>query len=938
MPAPHMNYEIDGGVHCADFVGRDQVNHYGFSAEDVEKIIQKMLELLRAGAAFTPIQDGSLKIETDGQALTFHPRAANILASQRNERSYLLSLTLNKDYMAWATNFIPLKADVLEKRVSGWALDIPLAYRAVRQPPPGSGPEAQVVEEELKNIMEALDRHDTFIILGEPGCGKTTTLQKMAYDHALDYVSGHGKKIPFFVRLSQQHDDAPYIFLEKTWAQNTGTSLANALEAGRMLLLLDGVNELPGDERLPQRLNDWRLFARDYGGLNQIVFSGREKDYSGHLDLARVRVQTLDEDSIDAYMRRNQADGLISALKKASPDARRRMQELTRNPLHLSMLVHYYRENHTSLDNRGDLFAWFANNLLSREKFYHPENDQPNLPVEVRSTALARLAYAMQDQKLGTVISFEKAQALIPASVRFKGKTYPLDAEELCHFARGARALDPNMEEDVRFQHQMLHEYFAALELMEKFDAAADLSALWKAPRSVDEMPPASVGEWDPLPEPPTGGWEVTTILACGLSRAPEKLIEAVRQVNPALAARCLDEAGIPAPDGAAHKIGADLLADLYNPHIHLRARLQAGFLLGKIGDPRFLPSPRGRGVGGEGEGDGVKVILPQMLPVPAGKYLIGSQKNDEGSYDDEYPQHTVEITAFSIGKWPVTNAEYACFMAAGGYQDEQYWQTGLAKRWLKGEDVTGGQFKSWLDVWKYLKGRPNWKEEYEKSGNWTPEAIQTREYIVSLTEDELKKVLSEQLSQKSRSQPHYWDDQQYNNPSQPVVGITWFEANAYCAWLSALTGKPYRLPSEAEWEAAARGLPASPQSPFTNRQYPWGSDFDPAKANTLEGRVLKPSPVGAYAAAGAVGPFGAEDQAGNVYNWTSSLYLPYPYNPAESEKTEAEGERVVRGGSWYYDRGFARCAYRSRNVPVDFTNSVGFRLVSPGILLGSGS
>ncbi len=918
MPDGSQTYNIENGVHCADFIGRDQHIQYGFGPEEVEHLIDKMLGLLASGAAFAQMQDGAVKIETGGQTLTFHPRAANILAGQRNERSYLLSLTLKKDYMEWATNFIPLKADLLERKNNEWGLDIPLAYLAVRQPPPGSGPDAQIVEEELKNIMEALDRHDTFIILGEPGCGKTTTLQKMAYDFALACMSDQRRKIPFFVRLSQQHDDTPYAFLEKTWAQHTGTSLANALESGRVLLLLDGVNELPGDDRLPQRLNDWRLFAKEYGELNQVVFSGREKDYSGHLDLPRVRVRVLDEDNIYTYIRRNQADGLIDALKRASPDARRRMEELTKNPLHLSMLVYYYRKNHTSLDNRGYLFTWFANNLLAREKLFRPESDRTNLPVEVRSAALAKLAFEMQAQKLGTVIPFEKAKTLIPTSVRFKGKTYQLDAEELCHFARGARVLDPNMEEDVRFQHQMLHEYFAALELLERFDVGIDRIALWKSPRSVDEMPPTAVGDWDPLPEPPSSGWEVTTILACGLSRNPEALIEAVRQVNPALAARCLDEAGIQKPAQVTVSTRSDLLADLYNPQIHLRARLQAGTLLGKIGDPRFEKL----------EVRGVSVIIPQMVNVPAGEYQIGSNPDDTDAFDNEKPQTMVKLPAFSIGKWSVTNAEYACFMAAGGYQDEQYWQGDLSKRWLKGEDVAGGQIKSSLDAWKIMQTWGDVRQTLEQSGNFSPDQVDDWVAIAKMTEDELKAELGKSLSQKSRTQPQYWNDLQYNNPSQPVVGITWFEARAYCSWLSAVTQREFCLPSEAEWESAARG---------TNGMiYPWGNDWDAARANTLEGRVMKPSPVGAYACAGAVGSFATEDHSGNVWNWTMSLYLPYPYDPAKSEQSEAEGERILRGGSWYLDRWNARCAYRYRYVPAYFSHSTGFRVLSPGIFLPS--
>lgn len=184
-------------------------------------------------------------------------------------------------------------------------------------------------------------------------------------------------------------------------------------------------------------------------------------------------------------------------------------------------------------------------------------------------------------------------------------------------------------------------------------------------------------------------------------------------------------------------------------------------------------------------------------------------------------------------------------------------------------------------------------------------------------------------MSKKSRTQPAYWEDGQYNNSSQPVVGVTWFEARAYCAWIGRVTERECRLPSEAEWEAAARAKDNS-------RIYPWGKEWDLAKANTLEGRVLKPSPVGVYAAVGGVGPFGAEDQAGNVWNWTSSLYLPYPYDPAKSEQTDSEGERVERGGSWSYVGRYARCADRSRYGPAYFYDSLGFRVGFPGIFLDS--
>ncbi len=406
---------------------------------------------------------------------------------------------------------------------------------------------------------------------------------------------------------------------------------------------------------------------------------------------------------------------------------------------------------------------------------------------------------------------------------------------------------------------------------------------------------------------------------------------------NPVLAGRCLDEAGLvnlagenpfvrfPSVAPIVPRVRADLLKDLYNSMIHLRARLQAGFTLGRVGDPRFQPQSI----------DGVKVIVPATVKVPAGRYTIGSKNDDAEAFDNEHPQHTVELPAFEIGKWSVTNAEFKCFMDAGGYQDEQYWKTDLAKRWLRGEDVAGGQFESWLRDWRWLKSNPDWKEQLERAG-YLPKTIRTYEYAASLDEDALKSWLTQGLTSKSRERPQYWNESDRNNPSQPVVGVTWFEANAYCAWLSSVTRRPYRLPAEVEWEAAARGLtlPLSKtgEGPGMGvRHYPWGDDWNSDRANTIEGRVLKPSPVGAYAAAGGVGPFGAEDQAGNVWNWTSTIYAPYSEEGLDRESLEAEGERVIRGGSWDYNRRFARCAYRNRNVPVYFYGYVGFRILSPG-------
>jgi len=907
-----------------DVVMGNQANYLSPDLTRLEGLLEKIISLL--GEPGTSIQvggdaRGSVLVVGDNNTIQVSRDEIELLEglqsnanAARREQIYLARVVLSEICAPWERLYVPLSGRMDIRQ----ALDgLPAFFSEFVVPLEGQ--QAQTTMKPLKDITEAMQNHPAFIILGAPGSGKSTTQLKIAYDAARAIQTGQTgvTRIPLFVRLSDQHDHDPYTFLQTEWERHVGTPFDAALKAGRILLLADGVNEIPRHDRAG-RFKAWRNFITDFRGSNRLIFSGRFLDYAGELELPRVLVEPLDKDKIGDFLKRHQADGLAKLLE--NPQSK--LLALADNPLNLLILTVVYRKNpNQNFENRGKLFCSFTDSLLYKENRDHPAQ----LPPQAVRQALAQMAFSMQEQGEGLTFALETARKALPAQLEIDDEIIAIDSKSLFDFGRGATLLDPERKPDVRFRHHVLQEYFAAQELLRRFDLGEDLGRLWRVKRSVAEMPPSAVGDWDPLPEPPSSGWEVTTILACGLSGAPEKLIEAVRQANPALAARCLDEAGIEKPDPVTTSTRADLLADLYNPLIHLRARLQAGYLLGKIGDPRFEKQEIG----------GVQVILPPMLPVPAGEYLIGSKQGEKDTYEDEYPQHKVTVDAFALGKWPVTNAEFACFMAAGGYQNEAFWDGELSKRWLKGEEVAGGQFKSWLNIWKQLKDMADVRKTLEQSGNFTPAQVDSYVFIASLTEEELKEELSKQLSKKSRAEPAFWNDPQYNNPSQPVVGITWFEARAYCAWLSVITGQPYRLPAEAEWEAAARG-----SIPFglgiANRTYPWDNAWDAAKANTIEGRVMKPSPVGTYACAGGVGPFKAEDQAGNVWNWTSSLYLPYPYDPAKSEQPEAEGERTLRGGSWNGSSRFARCAYRYRRAPDDFLNNLGFRCVVSLAISGS--
>jgi formylglycine-generating enzyme required for sulfatase activity len=157
---------------------------------------------------------------------------------------------------------------------------------------------------------------------------------------------------------------------------------------------------------------------------------------------------------------------------------------------------------------------------------------------------------------------------------------------------------------------------------------------------------------------------------------------------------------------------------------------------------------------------------------------------------------------------------------------------------------------------------------------------------------------------------------------NHPVVNVSWRDAMAFCEWLGKETGKSFTLPSEAEWEKAARST--------DGRIYPWGNEFDRNKCNAYELGIGDTTSVGWYSPQGD-SPYGCADMAGNVWEWTRSLYRDYPYNRIDwREELEAGDLQVQRGGSFNYDGADARCASRNNLHPNNRSRRDGFRCISP--------
>jgi formylglycine-generating enzyme required for sulfatase activity len=236
---------------------------------------------------------------------------------------------------------------------------------------------------------------------------------------------------------------------------------------------------------------------------------------------------------------------------------------------------------------------------------------------------------------------------------------------------------------------------------------------------------------------------------------------------------------------------------------------------------------------------------------VPSGLFLFGSRFHPR-----EAPRREVAVTEFDIAHAPVTVKQFDNFVEAQGYAERQWWsEAGWA--WRRGLALGWGR--------------------------------------------------------DDRSQPADWRGQSQRT-DHPVTGITLFEAEAYCRWLSAQKGRVVRLPTEEEWERAARG--------DDGRPWPWGEEWRPGLTNTLEGDVNHTTPTGSLAADRS--PCGAVDMAGNAQEWTASVYTPLP----DEAFVAGADLRVVRGGS-YNDTSFgARASYR-RGYPAGyFYPFLGFRIV----------
>ncbi len=809
-------------------------------------------------------------------------------------------------------------------------------------------------------LTEVLDARTepALVLLGPPGAGKSTLLRHLELDLSASAIRGERRTVSFYLSLSSYRSEVegvpppdPMDWLVEAWRARYPRlpQLESLIEEGRLLLLLDGLNEMPHTtsaeyHRLVER---WRVFLLhrllERPGL-RAIFACRSLDYSAPLSspelrVPQIRVEALDDDRMRAFLkayRPEQAEALWSALEAAD--------SLTffRRPYLLRLLLSESKDPAAPLADRAALFTRIVRRALQRELERGNPDLGPGGLIDQRDCRRILLSawpgpHALPDRSPLIPALEDLArdmQASRPASGGAQVRLTYARSLELIDHPQAERILPAGLaldllEEDLAadelgFQHQLLQEYFAGRRLVREPELELARST-WRAEavEPVLQVLLESLPASERLPGLPTTGWEEAVMLAAAMHPRPEEFLERLMPLNLGLAGRCALELGERCPDRALEGLRRALLERSRDPRSDLRARIEAGLVLGRLGSPDLEPQrgPQGR------------YIEPPWADIAAGHYPIGSDGPIDylgSALDHSLPRHRVRLEAFCIGCHAVTNAEWARFMEAGGYEDERWWDSRAGRAWRRGDGNAEGQRAAVRYWWRRFRAEPQIIDRQHESGEFDTQKYALWRSRIQMNQAQLEAHLRERYPDAPIDQPLHWRDEDFDNPRQPVVGICWMEARAYCRWLSAQTGRSCRLPTELQWEAAARGR--------QGRLYAGSPEFLPELGNTMELQIRRTTPVGVFPAGDT--PEGASDLVGNTWDWTSSAWGPevmepayrYPYDPGDGREDPESAEnvyRVVRGGAWFNGRISVRSDYRGRDHAFDRTSQHGLRLVT---------
>ena len=788
-----------------------------------------------------------------------------------------------------------------------------------------------IEKRERISAQQMLNNEKHLLILGDPGSGKSTFVKFVSIMLAKARLSDepnsflkklnpwdHGSLFPVPVILrefgeylsEQKRGNARLIldFLEenlKDWKVGRFWENLNNMihdNNGDLLIMFDGLDEVPKNFRkiVVDSVND---FVATYQQHRYLVtcrpYAYIDQPHRLH-NFSEVTLAPFSEDQIDFFVdswygeiikrkkfHKKEADKRASKLKKAVK--RQDLQGMAQWPLLLTVMTILHTWRGELPDDRVELYDWTIDLLLRRWEGRLGEEDGileklniPGLKKNNLEAALFEVAYKAHEQG-----GYQEGTANIKEGdlITWIAPHLGNDLNKAKIFAdyirERAGLLIRHKTDAYTFPHRSFQEFLAACHIATWDDFSRDAAQLVKDDYVL---------------------WREVFVLAVGRAARQHRKGAAISAVNylcpndfkqtknndqnkfilAMLAGEALLEIG--KINVESDELGKALAEKIFGLRgwlvtamqadkvLEPKQRVESGNILSRWGDPR----------------PGITTIiikdteLPDILwcHAPAGKFWMGEDKEE----------HQLFLNEFYISRYPVTNAQFNAFVKDNGYGISDYWQEAMEADFWK-----DGRFKG-----KYDKG---WRDKPNDYG------------------------------------------EPFTLANHPVVGVSWYEALAFCRWLDEkfkelgkeITVKIWdknskiietkihveswhvTLPSEAEWEKAARS--------DDKRLYPWGNDITPNHANYNETGINASSPAGCFPAGAS--PYGMLDMSGNVWEWTRSLYKDYKYDSEDGrEDLQSTGVRVLRGGSFLNLDWGVRCAFRFRSNPINWDFNFGFRII----------
>lgn len=734
-----------------------------------------------------------------------------------------------------------------------------------------------------EQIEGALGEKTRVVVVGDPGSGKSTMLKYLTLRLSKDPNAPLPILMPLnayaralkIKNINLQNYLAEYFAGRAEGVAELGTLFREALESGKAVILLDGLDEVQDNRAaLVEKVEAFAGEAVKYG--NRVLVTSRIVGYRDAAlepkDWALYTLLDFTPEAIESFAKkwcltmeistlgdtpeaRKQAEieraGLLEAIQ-ANPGVAR----LASNPLLLTILALIKRQGVELPKSRIKLYDRYLETLIeawNRASALDKSAGHKSLDYDSTLEVLGPLALRIrQENPTAGLVNARQLKDWL--TEHYTGEQWGLKqgpAREKAHeFLESVRRHSNLLVERGDGQYGFIHLTF------EEALAAYGLVAAGQVDRQ-KTLTYIQKHISDPA-------WRETILLSVGvlglIQHTPQAAGQVVRAIlnmnydnkspggNLLLAGACLEDVGsVGLGQVATRDVQAALLTACCNRSLPPALQRDAGLSLAQSG---WVPTDMDN----------------SWVDIPAGEFLYGDNKQKE----------IIEVP-FAIQKYPITNLQFKNFLLDHGYEREELWSK---------------------DGWAWRTGQID----------------------IKVTDNLLKDILNSRLHEK-RDEPFFWHDKKWNNQLAPVVGISWFEAEAYANWVSKLSGKSMRLPTGLEWERAARGS--------EGREYAWGNTFDKNNSNTAP--FWKQDDEARYAfdlddAATTIvcqfpegnTPEDIFDLSGNVWEWTNSWY----------EKEQVN--RIVRGGSWNYGFWIARCASSLKHFPCYASNSVGFRLVFP--------